>query len=234
MARDTEARREQLKTALIDAAERAVSRNGLAGIKARDLAKKAKCAVGAIYNVFPDLDALIYEVNARTLRLFESFLASAEAESNDSETNPAVARLIHLATTYLEFAIAHHARWQALFEYRAASLREPVPEWYVYEQSRLFMLVEGPLQELVPDLEGDALSLAARTLFSGVHGVVSLGLDAKLLTLPPGVLRDQVRVFVRSIAVGLGAEWTKGGTATRRETRPAIPRKRRVPTRSRR
>jgi AcrR family transcriptional regulator len=206
MASTTE-RRQELKSALIDAAERAISRRGLSGIKARDLAREAKCAVGAIYNVFPDLDALIFEVNARTLRLFETFLAAAGQETPAGvDGNPAVARLVHLATTYLEFAVAHHARWQALFEHGVESSKETVPEWYVVEQARLFGLVEGPLKELRPDLDEEALTRFARTLFSGVHGVVSLGLDAKLMALPPDLLRDQVGIFVRSIAVGQLAE----------------------------
>lgn len=228
MARDTEARRELLKTALIDAAERAVSRDGLSGIKARDLAKRVNCALGAIYNVFPDLDALVYEVNLRTLRLFEATLADTrKGPRSHQENDPAVDRLLHLATTYLEFAITHHARWQALFGYRTSSIREPAPAWYVREQARLFGLVEEPLREVRPDLKGEALSLAARTLFSGVHGVVSLGLDAKLMALPHDVLRQQVLFLVRSVAAGQVMEHVASVATQQRKRRPAARTKQR-------
>ncbi len=203
-----EERRRELKAVLTDAAERAITRSGLAGIRARDLAKEAKCAVGAIYNVFPDLDALIYEVNGRTLALFEQFVAEVEAlPAAGTDGNPAVARLLRLAGAYLDFAATNHARWSALFDHRAdRSPDESVPDWYVAEQARLFGLVEGPLSELSPGLKDDALRLFARTLFSGVHGVVSLGLDAKLLALPLEVLREQVEMLVRSVAAGLVTE----------------------------
>jgi hypothetical protein len=45
--------------------------------------------------------------------------------------------------------------------------------------------------------------LFARTLFSGVHGIVSFGLDAKLAALPPSVLQEEVRKFVRILGLGL-------------------------------
>jgi hypothetical protein len=48
--------------------------------------------------------------------------------------------------------------------------------------------------------------LLARTMFSAVHGVVSLSLDAKLPSLPASVLSDQVRRFVGIVAAGLVAE----------------------------
>ena len=64
-------RRERLRTALIDAAEATIAAEGLAALKARDLAKEVGCALGAIYTAFPDLDALILTVNLRTLALFE-------------------------------------------------------------------------------------------------------------------------------------------------------------------
>ena len=59
-------RRGRLREALIEAAMAAIRAQGLASLKARDLARSAGCALGAIYNVFPDLDALISEAIAST------------------------------------------------------------------------------------------------------------------------------------------------------------------------
>ena len=60
-------RRDKLRDALIDAAERTLETQGLRALRARDLAAEVGCAVGAIYNAVADLDELIYAVNARTL-----------------------------------------------------------------------------------------------------------------------------------------------------------------------
>src|ERR1700709_632771 len=63
----TVARREELKAALVVAAEKTIAAEGLPGLKARARAAEVGCATGAIYNVFPDLDSLILTVNSRTL-----------------------------------------------------------------------------------------------------------------------------------------------------------------------
>ena len=60
------ARRENLRESLVDAAERTITEQGLAQLKARALAQEVGCALGAIYNVFPDLAALIMAVNSRS------------------------------------------------------------------------------------------------------------------------------------------------------------------------
>lgn len=209
----TAERRQELRSGLIEAAERIIADRGLAGLKARDLADDVGCALGAIYTVFPHLDSLVFEVNGRTLALFEGFLANrqnAAVEPVDSEY-PAIGRLVQLALTYLEFAIDNHPRWRALFEHRIASLEETVPDWYFGEQARLFSLVEEPLRQLRPDVEAEESMLFARTMFSGVHGIVSLGLDAKLMALPVDVLRAQVEEFVRVLGRGLLNTASGGG-----------------------
>ena len=62
-----ELRRDQLRTALVAAAERTIKAEGLRGLRARALADEVGCSVGAIYNAVDDLDELILLVNTRTL-----------------------------------------------------------------------------------------------------------------------------------------------------------------------
>src|ERR1043166_6861257 len=92
------ARRRKLRDALVDAAERTIDAEGLRGLKARELADKVGCAVGAIYNVVTDLDDLIFAVNARTLTQLESRLTAAGATRSETEgTAGALDRLTRLA-----------------------------------------------------------------------------------------------------------------------------------------
>ncbi len=49
-------RRDQMRERVLEAAEAVISTKGLAGLKARDIAARAACALGAIYTVFEDLD----------------------------------------------------------------------------------------------------------------------------------------------------------------------------------
>lgn len=200
-------RRQRLRDALIDAAERVVAEQGLPHLKARDLAAQVGCALGAIYTVFPDLDGLALEVNRRTLLLFEAFIAEAEGAAGAAPERPADgtaagAHLVRLAFAYLGFARRHTLRWRALFQYRQAA-DQPPPDWYVAEQGRLFRHIEGPLAALRPDLDEAERGLLARSLFSATHGLVSLGLDEKLMALPPAVLEAQLGLVVGAAARGL-------------------------------
>lgn len=194
-----EVRRTALRTVLIAAAERRISDHGLSGLRARDLAADAGCALGAIYGAFPDLDALILEVNLRTLALFEAALGP---EDDGFEGARAADELVRLGRAYLAFAQSHERRWRALFQHQFADGRGP-PENYVAEQARLFRRIEAPLQALCPDLPAPERRLLARSLFSATHGIVMLGLDARLMALPEGVVGSQLDLLVRAMATGL-------------------------------
>lgn len=195
-----ESRRDVLRTAFVDAAEAIVAERGLPALRARDLAQATGRALGTLYTVFPDLDALALEVNRRTLALFEAHVAGLDAPSDDAPSHA----LPRLALAYLDFAAAHGPRWRALFLHRMAGGDE-VPGWYVEAQAGLFRLVEAPLAALRPELGDEARALLARTLFSAVHGMVSLGLDERLMTLPGPVLRAQIETVVTATAQGLAA-----------------------------
>jgi AcrR family transcriptional regulator len=202
----TEQRRARLRDALVAAAERAIARQGLGTLRARALAEEVGCAVGAIYNVVEDLDDLVLLVNARTLAALERELIAADrAEEHPAQSaNAAIARLVRMAIAYLDFAAANTARWRTLFEHRMPAGRE-VPAWYRDEQQRLFAYVEVLLLELQAQESRVRRALLARSLFSAVHGLVVLGLEEKLQTIPLPVLREQVRFVVTAIGRGMVA-----------------------------
>jgi AcrR family transcriptional regulator len=200
---ETAERRRNLKESLIDAAEQGISTYGLPGLRARSLAERIGCAVGAIYNVVADLDELIMLVNARTLAALERELLAADvAHENRRNGDTAVERLCRLALTYLDFAVGHRRRWRAVFEHRLPP-GKPMPGWYLDDQMRLFSYVEGPVGELLPGISQARRALIARTLFSAVHGIVTLGLEEKLQALAPGELREQLTFAVAALARGL-------------------------------
>jgi AcrR family transcriptional regulator len=204
---DTTERRQNLKEALVGAAERAIEARGLTGLKARELAAEAGCALGAIYNVVDDLDDLVLAVNSRTLAMLAGELAGAAGSVARGRAigPPAVGQLVRLATAYLAFAADHTLRWRALFEHRLA-VGKATPAWYQDEQRQLFALIEQPLRGLRPGLPPGELALLARSLFSAVHGVVALGLEEKLGALSLPVLRAQTAMMVEEMGAGLATQ----------------------------
>jgi AcrR family transcriptional regulator len=200
MANQTD-RHAALRTRLIDAAERTIAEKGLAALRARDLAREAGCAIGMIYNVFEHLDELVLCVGSRTLAMLDKALGAARSSNRHGSLDEAVAELVRLALAYLEFAAAHEVRWRALFEHRMSEAR-PVPGWFVEQQHVLFAQVEQPLVTLLPELDRNARHVLARTLFSAVHGIVALGLEEKLASLPLPELRRQLVAVIRAITAG--------------------------------
>jgi len=199
---ETTERRRNLKESLIDAAEQEISAHGLSGVRARVLADRIGCAVGAIYNVVADLDELILLVNSRTLSVLERALLAAGRSDPAANGDPAIERLCRLALAYLDFATARRPRWRAVFDHRLPAGKS-VPAWYLDDQMRLFGYVEGPVGELLPGLSRSRRALLARSLFSAVHGLVTLGLEEKLQALAPGALREQVTFVVSALGRGL-------------------------------
>ena len=199
---ETAERRRNLKESLIDAAEQEISAHGLPGVRARVLADRIGCAVGAIYNVVADLDELILLVNSRTLSVLERALLAAGGSDPAAKGDPAIERLCRLALAYLDFATTCRPRWRAVFDHRLPA-GKGVPDWYLDDQMRLFGYVEGPLGELLPGLSRSRRALLARSLFSAVHGLVTLGLEEKLQALAPGALREQVTFVVSALGRGL-------------------------------
>jgi AcrR family transcriptional regulator len=190
-----------LRERLIDAAERSIAANGLAGLRARDLAHDAGCAVGTIYNVFEHLDELILCVGSRTLAMLDSVLGAVRSARPYGSPEDPADDLVRLALAYLEFAAEHTVRWRALFDHRMSEAR-PLPQWFVDQQHALFAQAERPLVTLLPELDPEVRRTLARTLFSAVHGIVVLGLEEKLESLPFPDLRDQLAATVRAIMAG--------------------------------
>lgn len=192
-------RQRRLRDSVLAAAERAIATGGLPALKAREVAREAGCALGAVYTAFADLDALVLAVNARTLDALDAHLRAASRPGAE----PA-ARMVVLAEGYLDYAASHRPRWAALFEHRMAGERRS-PDWYKTKQAELFRHVEAPVAALRPGEDGAEVACLARSLFSAVHGVVSLGLDEKLAPIPAETLRRQLRLVAEAMARGLDA-----------------------------
>ncbi len=194
MAGKVAARRAQVRIKLIDAAQAQIEAGGLGALKARDLAREAGCALGAIYNVFDDLQDLVLEVNGRT---FKKLGAAVSASYDGSE--PPRARLIQMSNAYLDFAAAHPNLWRALFDVQMPS-DGPAPDWYLTSLAGLFANIRAPLSELYPEMDETALGLMTRAMFSAVHGIVLLGLENRI----SGVPSDHIRTMIAQVLLRIG------------------------------
>lgn len=199
MAGKREMKREDLRARLIEAARRRIAENGLASLRARDVTQDAGCALGGLYTAFRDLDELVLHVNSATLGMLEGELVAELS----GETDPA-GQLRILAHGYLRFALANRNLWAALFEHRLPEGVE-APAWHLDKHMFLIQFIARPLAALNPNMSEEDLRIRALTLFSAVHGIISISLEGRFVGIPAGRLESELDDFVALLAAGAAA-----------------------------
>ena len=181
---------------MIEIARASIASGGLISLKVRDIAEAADCSIGSVYNEFGDFDGLILAVNRGTVQALTDRLKAVPVDDP-------VRQLHGLAATYLDFATEHANLLRSLFEHRMQQDR-PFPESILKTVMEAFALMHEPLVRLMPDRDPEAVALLSRMMFSAVHGIISLGLEERMVAVPPEKLRQQVAQFVNAHLAGLG------------------------------
>jgi AcrR family transcriptional regulator len=195
MAGKVEIRRAALRDALIQHAQTRITADGLKNLRARDLAEDAGCALGAIYNVFGDLNDLVLAVNAGTFKR----LGAAVAESLADAPQDATQQLIVMSHAYHHFAAENFNTWRALFDIERAP-GEAAPDWYLHEMGQLFTYIDAPLSVIFPQHTAETRALLTKALFSSVHGIVLLGLDDASAGVPAAQLDEMISLILGHLA----------------------------------
>ena len=188
-------RRKNLEAKLIETAGRQIAANGLAAMTARSVATEADIALGSIYSAFPDLNGLFMAVN---LESFEQLARRVARAILEEEPETPHARLLIMARTYLDFAMENRNRWKALFDIEM-SRDSDLPELYRNSVAGLLQLIGGPVKEIYPSLPPEDIDARSRALFSAVHGIVSLGLDARLSAVSEDQMHDMIGFIVENV-----------------------------------
>ncbi len=192
-------KREALRRKLIDLGEVRIIAGGIDQIKARELAGEAGCAVGAIYNVFDDLNELVMEVNGRTFKRLGKHVQEAVRAHPDASP---VDVMIVMGLAYLDFAQQNTPAWRTLFDLEM-STDQDVPEWYLAEMSQLLGLIAGPLKQNFPEMPDSDIHLMTRGLFSSIHGIVLLGLEKRISAVPAAELERMIALILSRLGASI-------------------------------
>ena len=190
-------KRNLLKQNVFDAAYKRIEQDGLVGLRARDIAKDAGCSLGSLYNAYQDLDDLILNVNSRVLEMLKETISS----NMDDEEN-AEAALVRLAVNYMNFAYENYNLWSSVFGHTMQD-KAPIPDWYTEQTNATFLAVIAPLLKLRPELDEAEAFILVRTLFSAVHGIITINLQERFISIPKDMLQIQLIEFVQTYAKGL-------------------------------
>lgn len=192
--RDQKKNRRRLQ--ILEIARDIIAAKGLRSLKVRDVADAAGCSIGSVYNEFGDFDGVILTVNRETVQALTARLRGVPVEDP-------VGQLYGLAETYLDFFAENANLLRSLFEHRMEDDR-PFPEDILAMVMDAFALMHAPLVRLLPDRDPNEVALLSRMMFSAVHGIISLGLEERMVAVPPEMLRERLTQFVDTHLAGLG------------------------------
>lgn len=182
-----------LREALLQAAERVLERDGLAGLTLRAVAREAGVSHAAPTHHFGDLTGLVSELAAIGFRHFNAAMASA----CDAATSP-LERALARPKAYVAYAQAHPGMYGLMF--RTERLDYSRPSLHDASEASFAGLASAIGAMRQERISGDTLTLeqgaAIARAWSMVHGFTMLLLDGRLQDildrLPQGTTAEQL------------------------------------------
>jgi AcrR family transcriptional regulator len=200
---------QQLRALILDAAQEIIEAQGLAGLSAREIARRIGYSPGTIYNLFANLDDVVLNVEARVLDALDRRLAEAQQANDGAPHDGHGARLMRLARAYLAFTQEKPRLWNLLLEHHMPRDTE-LPPWYRQKLEGLMVQVERALAPcFAPGREAER-QRAARALWAGMHGITSLSTADKLSVVTPETAERLIDDLVATYLAGLAGRGPSG------------------------
>lgn len=196
MARRSDHSRQELVELVLQEAQALVEAEGFRALTARRLAEAVGYSPGTLYNLFANLDAIVMQVNGRTLELLDRSLAGTRL------TGDAQADTLALAMAYFAFIERHPRLWEQLFEYRLGEGSQ-IPDWFTGKIRQLLRRLETVLAPLFDPSQVEPLEEAVQVLWASLHGIGSLATSGKLEVVTSRSVADLTRSLVVNYVSGL-------------------------------
>ncbi len=190
MGRRSDHSREELKDLIIQATLEMVRERGADQVTARQIAQAVGYTPGMLYSIFINLQDIFLHVNQIGLRTLQSLCAEALKKNDSTE-----AAIKAMGLAYLTFAAQHTHQFDLMFT-RHIQHPDSKPPGLSDQIRMLFELVEDQLRILNPSASDLQVKLAARALWSGVHGTAALRLSDQLYVDAPDADREIVDLLV--------------------------------------
>lgn len=190
---------QQLRELILDAAQEIIDVHGLAGLSAREIARRIGYSPGTIYNMFSNLDDVVLHVEARVLDALEQRLAATQLTEGHADS-----RVVKIAHAYLAFTQEKPRLWNLLFEHHLPP-GTSLPSWYQQKLEGLMAHVEQALASHFPAGQEADLQRASRVLWAGVHGITSLSTAEKLSVVTTSTAGSLIDDLVGTYLAGLSA-----------------------------
>lgn len=198
-----------LREELLAAALQIVEAEGVAALSLREVARRAGVSPAAPFRHFPDKQALITAIATDALRQFvEQTEQAMEAAGDDP-----VERFRAMGVAYVEFAVAHPARFRAMCDPSMASLETPeLAALRARSEAALRGAVEAGIREgRTPQGDASVVMLAGQAI---AYGLARMFVDGMMEAR--GIPASRARELAIALTDVMGR-----GVDPRRESAPA-------------
>lgn len=187
---------EELREHIVKAATELITTQGLAGLSAREIARRIGYSPGTIYNVFVNLDDLVLTIEERMLDELDKALKDLPPKQDPRE------HMLQLAEAYLRFTHQDPRRWNLLFEHHLPASVD-VPTAYRAKLDGLLAYIEDALRPLASSATDEELQRHSRVLWASVHGITSLSTADKLSSITVDSAWPLVKDLIETYITGL-------------------------------
>jgi AcrR family transcriptional regulator len=174
LARRSDHSRLELHKMILAAAREIAETEGFRGLTVRRITDKIGYAPGTLYNVFTNLDDLIFQLRGETLDELYDYLSSELIEGKPE------AILINIANNYIAYVRDHPRLWNIMFEHNPQDGLE-APEWYHEKTIRLLSLAEEAFASFFSTEKENVRFHHAQVLWAALHGICSVQIAGKLI-----------------------------------------------------
>lgn len=172
-------------------------------VKARVLAARLGVSVGTIYNLFGDLDELLFHLNAEVYDELLSAVRSAR-EKVRAASGTAVEEMLALSHGYLAFVAKNQDLWMGVLTFNRRS-KARVPEWYRAREREMFAVIAETIAAFPGAADVDRRKTIIHTLWAAVHGIITVSVGKDGLIASKEELGEQIEFVVRAVADRLEA-----------------------------
>jgi AcrR family transcriptional regulator len=197
---------QQIRALILDAAQEIIEAQGLAGLSAREIARRIGYSPGTIYNLFANLDDVVLNVEARVLDGLDKRLSEVQEGCDGQASGDCLRRI---ARAYLSFTQEKPRLWNLLFEHHMPKGAE-LPAWYQQKLEGLTAQIERAIAPHFPPGSEDERQRAARVLWAGVHGITSLSTADKLSVVTTETAGRLIDDLVDTYLAGLARQQHDG------------------------
>ncbi|MCR9266900.1 MAG: TetR/AcrR family transcriptional regulator [Alphaproteobacteria bacterium] len=180
----------EVREQALAAAGELLAEEGLNGMQARTIARRAGLSVGSIYKLFGDIQDLIRELNYQTYQAIADHHQAALTQA-DLPENAVHDRLMVLARAYIEFVVTQNARWPALLTFNARH-GTALPREYREVEDDLLDIIANELAKAPGFEDPEFRARSSRALWAAVHGMITVGLPNARVSDPVAEVVAQI------------------------------------------